>query len=52
MVATEGEPGRGKDKQVFFLCNTWEKRNERPNVQGVSIRSRIGCSVSKGMRNQ
>ena len=26
-----------------FLCNTWKKRNERPNVGGVSTRSRNGA---------
>ena len=25
-----------------FLCNIWKKRNERPNVGGVSIWSRNG----------
>ena len=32
------------------LCSVWKKRNERPNVGGVSIRSKERCSVSKGMR--
>ena len=31
-----------------FLCSMWEKRNERPNVGGVSIR---GNNV-EGMRGQ
>ena len=36
-----------------FLCSIWKKRNKRPNVGGVSIRSRNErCSVSKGMRSQ
>ena len=36
-----------------FLCNLWKKRIERPNVEGVSIRSRNGApSVSKGPRSQ
>ena len=26
-----------------FLCITWENRNERPNVGGVSLRSRNGA---------
>ena len=26
-----------------FLCNTWKKRNERPNVGGVSTRCRNGA---------
>ena len=25
-----------------FLCSIWKKRNKRPNVGGVSIRSRTG----------
>ena len=33
-----------------FLCS--RKRNERPNVGGVSIRSRNGAPYSKGMRVQ
>ena len=38
-----------------FLCNTRKKRNERPNVGGVSIRSRNrgpsrkGCEVNGQM---
>ena len=31
-----------------FLCNIWKKRNERPNVGGVSIRSRNGAPSRKG----
>ena len=31
-----------------FLCSTWKKRNERPNVGGVSIRSRNGDPSRKG----
>ena len=31
-----------------FLCNIWNKRNERPNVVGVSTRSRNGASSRKG----
>ena len=32
-----------------FTCNmVWEKRNERPNVGGVSIRSRNGAPSRKG----
>ena len=31
-----------------FLCNIWKKRNERPNVGGISIRSRNGASSRKG----
>ena len=31
-----------------FLRNIWKKRNERPNVGGVSIRSRNGAPSRKG----
>ena len=31
-----------------FLRSTWKKRNERPNVGGVSIRSRNGAPSRKG----
>ena len=31
-----------------FLCSILKKRNERPNVGGVSIRSRKGASSRKG----
>ena len=31
-----------------FLCNIWEKRNEHPNVAGVSMRSRNGTPSRKG----
>ena len=31
-----------------FLCSIWKKRNERPSVGGVSIRSRIGDLSRKG----
>ena len=31
-----------------FLCNVWKKRNERPNVGGVSIRNRNGAPSRKG----
>ena len=31
-----------------FLCNIWKKRNERPNIGGVSIRSRNGAPSRKG----
>ena len=52
MVATDGQSrtGIGYPKS-FCICNIWKKRNERPNVGGVSIRSRNERrSVSKGMR--
>ena len=31
-----------------FLCSIWKKRNERPNIEGVSIRSRNGAPSRKG----
>ena len=31
-----------------FLYNIWKKRNERPNVGGVSIRSASGAPSRKG----
>ena len=31
-----------------FLCNVWGKSNERPNVGGVSTRSRTGIPSQKG----
>ena len=31
-----------------FLCILWKNRNERPNVGGVSIRSRNGAPPRKG----
>ena len=31
-----------------FLCNVWKKRNERPNVGGVSVRSGNGAQSRKG----
>ena len=31
-----------------FLCNIRKNRNERPNVEGVSIRSRNGAPSRKG----
>ena len=31
-----------------FPCNTWKQRNERPNVGGVSIRSRNDAPSRKG----
>ena len=40
------------------LCNIWKKRNERPNVGGVSIRnrnsgpSRKGCVVNGQMTTE
>ena len=48
MVIADGDTGRGWDKQTVFMCNTWKKRNERPNVGGVSIRSRNGAPSRGG----
>ena len=31
-----------------FLCSIWKKRNEQPNVGGVSIRNRNGAPSQKG----
>ena len=31
-----------------FLCSIWKKRNERPNIGGISIRSRNGAPSRKG----
>ena len=38
--------GNRMGKQV--LCHIWKMRNERPNVGGVSIRSRNGAPSRKG----
>ena len=46
MVAAKGETGDEISKK--FLCNTWKKRKERPNVGGVSVRSRNGAPSRKG----
>ena len=43
---TAKQDGDGISKQ--FLCNIWKKRNERPNVGVVSIRSRNGAPSRKG----
>ena len=34
-----------------FLVSIWKKRNERPNVGGVAIRSRNGAPSRKGCVN-
>ena len=49
MVATKGETETGKGKQNY-LCNVlvWKKRNQRPNIGGVFIRSRNGAPSRKG----
>ena len=43
-AAKQDEDGVSKQ----FSCNIWKKRNERPNVGGVSIRSRNGAPSRKG----
>ena len=49
MVATYGNTDKGIRKiSKKFLCNIWKKRNERPNVGGVSSRSRNGAPSRKG----
>ena len=48
MVATDGETGRGYRISKQFVRSIWEKRNERPNVGGVSTRSRNGAPSRKG----
>ena len=45
-LQTAKQDGDGIRKQL--LCNIWKKRNERPNVGGVSIRSRNGAPSRKG----
>ena len=37
----------GDSVRKQFLCIIWKKRNERPNVGGVSIRSRNGAPSRK-----
>ena len=46
-MAADGETGRDRISKQF-LCNIWKKRNERPNVGRVSIRSRNGAPSRKG----
>ena len=52
-----GGAGRRRRKQDGdrisrqFLCSTWKKRNERPNVGGVSISSGNGTLSRKGERD-
>ena len=42
MVAADCEQGEDRISKQF-LCSIWKKHNERPNVGGVSIRSRNGA---------
>ena len=43
---TSKQDGHSLSKQ--FPCSIWKKCNERPNVGGVSIRSRNGAPSQKG----
>ena len=47
MVATDGQVRRRYDKH-FVLCNVWKKRDEPPNIGGVSIGSRNGAPSRNG----
>ena len=38
----------GDRRSKYILCNIGMKRNERPNVAGVSIRSSIGVQSRRG----
>ena len=44
-MATDDETGGDKVSKYMYI---WKKRNERPNVGGVSIRSRNGAPSRKG----
>ena len=47
MVTADG-PKQDRDRiSKQFLCSVWKKRSERPNVRGVSIRSRNGAPSRK-----
>ena len=48
MVATDGETGRGQDKQKQIYIIHGEHGTERPNVGGISIRSRNRAPSRKG----
>ena len=37
VVIDDGETGRGQDKQTDSMYSIWEKRNEPPNVEGMSL---------------
>ena len=49
-MATKGETERGSSRKqkMFHVINGKKKRNERPNVGSVSIRSRNGAPYRKG----
>ena len=38
----------GDKVRIFYKCNMWKKRSERPNVGGVSSRSRKNALSRKG----
>ena len=44
---TAKQNSKGQDKQKL-LCNIWNKRNKRPIVGAVSIRSKNGAPSRKG----
>ena len=44
-MATDDETGGDKVSKYMYI---WKKRNERPNVGGVSFRSRNGAPSRKG----
>ena len=50
MVATDGEKQGGNTRISKKLLRNiiWKKCHERPNVEGVSIRSRNGAPSRKG----
>ena len=48
MVATKDETKRRQGEQKRNIHVIWKKRNERPNVRGVSVRSRNGAPSRKG----
>ena len=45
MVATDGQRDNIREK---VACDIWKKRTERPNIGGVSTRSRNGAPSRKG----
>ena len=44
---TAKQGGDRMSKQFLCINSIWKKRNERPNVGGVSIRSRNGGAPSR-----
>ena len=45
---TAKQDGDRISQQFLLICSIWKKRNERPNVGGVSTRSRNGAPSRKG----